>query len=285
MCQPRARDRRRHAGFNLTGTERVAGSTKKFDIDSSTSVDGKFLFWSVSDGDGGRTEQDLKVTETVGATDLTLVAWYFPLGGVGNGETAVLIDAYSVAKSAFVDDDFVTVTSDPSLTKPANVDGFVPTKVDELVQAFLSVASSPAEDFETWLLSPDSGTSESGRELTAPAGSGGLAFASYANTEREFGITRDLPILVGTILFGVGEDGGGIMIVGGKPIPIDPWGPLVGRLLTAIQVYVVAGNLGREAGARIQEVALRVIADVSLEINELAQKGVGLDLEPLVLEV
>lgn len=29
-----------------------------------------------------------------------------------------------------------------------------------------------------------------------------------------------------TILFGVIQDGGGVVIVGGKPIPIDPWGPL-----------------------------------------------------------
>ena len=250
---------------------RLAGSTKPFEIDSTTTVNGQFLFRSVSDGDGGRTKQDVKVTETVGATDRTLVAGYFPIGGIGTGEPAVLIDAYSVAKSAFVDDDFVTVTSDPSLTKPTNVDGFVPTEVDELVEAFVALASSPAEDFETWLLSPDGGTSESDRELTAPADSGGLAFASYADTERELGITRDLPILVGTILFGVAEDRGGRMIVGGKPVPIDPWGPLVGRLLTAIQVYVVAGNLGREAGARIQDVALRDIADVSFEINELAR--------------
>jgi hypothetical protein len=31
---------------------------------------------------------------------------------------------------------------------------------------------------------------------------------------------------VATILFGVIQDGGGVVIVGGKPIPIDPWGPL-----------------------------------------------------------
>lgn len=31
---------------------------------------------------------------------------------------------------------------------------------------------------------------------------------------------------VAHILFGVIQDGGGVVIVGGKPIPIDPWGPL-----------------------------------------------------------
>jgi hypothetical protein len=33
-------------------------------------------------------------------------------------------------------------------------------------------------------------------------------------------------VAVATILFGVIQDGGGVIIVGGKPIPIDPWGPM-----------------------------------------------------------
>lgn len=31
---------------------------------------------------------------------------------------------------------------------------------------------------------------------------------------------------IATVLFGVIQDGGGVVFVGGKPIPIDPWGPL-----------------------------------------------------------
>jgi len=31
---------------------------------------------------------------------------------------------------------------------------------------------------------------------------------------------------VATILFGVIQDGGGVILVNGRPIPIDPWGPL-----------------------------------------------------------
>jgi hypothetical protein len=31
---------------------------------------------------------------------------------------------------------------------------------------------------------------------------------------------------VATILFGVIQDGGGVVWIGGKPVPIDPWGPL-----------------------------------------------------------
>lgn len=39
---------------------------------------------------------------------------------------------------------------------------------------------------------------------------------------------------VATILFGVIQDGGGVIIVGGKPIPIDPWGPLRHSLWAAL---------------------------------------------------
>jgi hypothetical protein len=47
----------------------------------------------------------------------------------------------------------------------------------------------------------------------------------------DFCLTRDKLDLskwmaVATILFGVIQDGGGVIIIGGKPIPIDPWGPL-----------------------------------------------------------
>ncbi len=41
-------------------------------------------------------------------------------------------------------------------------------------------------------------------------------------------------VAVATILFGVIQDGGGVVIVGGKPIPIDPWGPLRHSLWSAM---------------------------------------------------
>jgi hypothetical protein len=94
---------------------------------SSVELHAKFAFWSVSDAAGGSTQQNPVLSASVGASDLTLVAWYF-LPGSGSGDgSGVLIDAYSVAASDFVDEDFVTVTSDPSLTTEANVVGFVPT--------------------------------------------------------------------------------------------------------------------------------------------------------------
>jgi hypothetical protein len=99
-----------------------------------------FVFWSLSDGSGGRTQPSPALTETVGSSPLTLIAWYYlpASGGPGttNGGSAVLIGAYSVQNGNFVDDDFVTVLSDPSLTLAANVAGVVPTGADQSVQAF-----------------------------------------------------------------------------------------------------------------------------------------------------
>jgi hypothetical protein len=53
---------------------------------------------------------------------LAVTAWYLPVGGgVGPGQSGYLLDAFSVAHGDFVDDSFVDVTSDPSLTSDANV--------------------------------------------------------------------------------------------------------------------------------------------------------------------
>jgi hypothetical protein len=54
-----------------------------------------------------------------------------------------------------------------------------------------------------------------------------------------FCFTRDMLdtsrwVAVATILFGVIQDGGGVILVGGKPIPIDPWGPLRHSLWAAM---------------------------------------------------
>lgn len=69
--------------------------------------------------------------QTAGDTGLTITAWYFPTGGDGNGGTEMIDDAFSALLGTFVDDTFVTVTSDSWLTNKANVVGVVPTTVTE----------------------------------------------------------------------------------------------------------------------------------------------------------
>jgi probable HAF family extracellular repeat protein len=70
------------------------------------------------------------------------------------------------------------------------------------------------------------------------------------------------------ILFGVTKDGGGVVLIGGHPVPIDPWGPFWSSFsrshpdaVTALAIAGTAAQLG-DASARtaIQQEALGVIA-------------------------
>jgi hypothetical protein len=92
-------------------------------------VEPAFLFWSVSDGSAGRTQTSLALTETVGTSPLTLIAWYYlPPGGNGVPDpTALLIDAYSLQVG-----DLSTTTSSPlrairrSLWRRTSMAAFLP---------------------------------------------------------------------------------------------------------------------------------------------------------------
>jgi hypothetical protein len=66
----------------------------------------------------------------VGTADLLELHVYVPSGsGNGKGETGAVIDAFDATTSQLVDNDFVTVSPDPTgaLTTQANVDGWVDT--------------------------------------------------------------------------------------------------------------------------------------------------------------
>lgn len=260
-----------------TSFTRTAPATQDFTVvgpSGNVTVTGDFMFWSTSDGNDGSTQQGAMLTETVGDDDLTLVGWYLPTGAGNGADTAVIIDAYSVAASDFVDYDFVTVTSDPSLTSHANVDGDVSTKTDEKLQAFGSIPDPASESFEQWIVSPG-GASAATDVLSTPAKSVGLAFATYRHEERSRPSISDLAVLEATILFGVIQDGGGKVLIGGKPVPIGPWGPLLGDLLRAISVDVSAGNLRSDTAARIKELLARDIADIAAKIGKLADEQGG----------
>ena len=100
----------------------------------------RFLFWSVNDGVVGRMQPTRSLTVTVTEHPLTLIAWYYHPGGGGpgtpDGGPNVLIDGYSVSRGDFFNEDFVTVTSDPSLSASANTTGRVPTTTAQTIQAF-----------------------------------------------------------------------------------------------------------------------------------------------------
>jgi hypothetical protein len=137
-------------------------------------------FWSVTDGTTGEVDQPVALTQTVGTSPMTIIAWYFPVGGDGNGHDYEIIDdAFSALQGAFIDDTFVDVTSDPSLTSQANVVGIVPTNEAETLQAYASV-SSTTEPFYKWMMN---GTFyvQGDRILNVPQHTQGIAVAIYQN--------------------------------------------------------------------------------------------------------
>jgi hypothetical protein len=215
----------------------------------------QLMFWSVTDGTSGQVLPAGPLTQPVGANPLTITAWYLPIGGPGGtGGPGIIDDAFSAAKGDFIDDTFVTVTSDPSLTNQANVVGIVPTTVAETLQASPSVIST-TEPFSKWF-SAGAG-SASGNTLNVPAGSNGVAIAIYQKSNvvlNPIG-TPAGGLIYGTILGGVAVDGGGIIIINGVPHPVGPWGPFIASLITASAISFEAGTLEAKIGAQVKQLA------------------------------
>ena len=114
----------------------------------------KLLFWSVTDGSNGQVLPPASFNQTVGSSPLNITASYFPISGPGQWGgpgTAIIDDAFSANLGRFIDDTFVDVTSDPTLTNDANVIGIVPTNVAETLVAKSPVPST-GEPFAQWIL-------------------------------------------------------------------------------------------------------------------------------------
>ncbi len=69
-----------------------------------------------------------------------------------------------------------------------------------------------------------------------------------------------IPTLVAEILFGVVSDGGGVVIIGGKPHPVPPWDPLVPQLAAGLRVYHDAAALPAAEGKVVMQAALEAMA-------------------------
>lgn len=221
--------------------------------------DKQFVFWSVSDGTTGLTTANPHVDYTVSTAAMRVTAWYLPVGGSGDpAPPGFLVDAFSVAAGDFVDDDFVTITSDPSLTAQANVAGFVPT---ERTQTGRAVDAIGPEGFEHWI----GASSAAGQDATFTRGDRGFAIATFKRPEHR-AIPNlgdlDIALVAGIILGGVKVDGGGIIIrPGGGADPVDPWGPLFVRLARAVALgRLGAGLRGATAKAVRQAAAVELKA-------------------------
>jgi hypothetical protein len=210
----------------------------------------------------------------VAANPLTITAWYYPISGpgvVGEVGFEIIDDAFSAVKGDFIDDTFVVVTSDATLTTQANVVGVLPTQNPLTLQAMASVAST-TEPFAKWL-SFEAGAA-SGNLLHVPARANGLAIAVY---ERPQGFTvrpsHEHEAFGGTIIGDAAIDGRGAIILRGVPHPIDPWGPLTVGLVQAS--LAVAGSRGLEQtfGAQVRQLAGESV------MHSLKQTLAGLERE------
>jgi hypothetical protein len=230
----------------------------------------RFVFWSVTDGTNGLTVVNQQLHQPVTAGSMTVTAWYVPEGGPGgNGPTFEFVDAFSDAAGDFVDDTFVTVTSDPSLTHDANVIGEVPTTVAETLQATGSI--STGEVFEHWI----GGTPTTDVDQIA-AGSTGIAIATYRRPEPlRIPKLGDKYMEAVYILYGIINDAPGLVWVPGHgPHPVDPgWGTYLERVGRAATVSSLGA--GMRGGAEITKVALAEVAAATKELDAQLAKAVG----------
>jgi hypothetical protein len=217
----------------------------------------RFVFWSVTDGTNGSTSESQQLHQVVTAAAMTVTAWYVPEGGGGQppGPPFMFVDAFSDAIGDFVDDTFVTVTSDPSLTHDANVVGEVPTTVAETLHAAPSIHTG--EGFEHWI-----GGTSSDADDSVPAGYGGIAIATY---QRGPVVIPKVPVdkQEGVIiLWGIVNDAPGAVLGPNGPVPVDPgWGSYLQRVAQAAAV----GSMGAKmrGGSAVTKVALAEVASAT----------------------
>ena len=231
------------------------------------------IFWSVTNGVTGAIYPAGPLPgQTADDSGMTITAWYLPEGG-GNGETAIIDDAFSAVLGNFIDDTFVTVTSDPSLTNQANVVGIVPTANPETLKAYPSVAST-GEPFAKWM-SFGAGTAV-GDTINVPAKAVGMAIALYQSPPP---IQLQRPnfnaAIYGTVIGGVIYDGGGHIIVNGIPHPVDPWGLLVVKMANAS--LATAGSRGMSGvGKQMRQLAARsVLRDITEALPNIEKEAEG----------
>ncbi len=240
----------------------------------TTAASANFAFWSRNSTSLGTTQTATHFSEVAGSENITLIAWYYlPGGGDGHG-TAEWIDAYSTSLGTLVNDDFVTVASDPALTHEANAGGDVPTAAAEEVDALPTIAST-SEAFVQWVFLVPGG-SASGVDLSLPAGTGGAALATYGHRAISIPKPNQPPAQAVIILDGIINDAPGHILVNGHPVPVDPgWGSLVKQLFTLTGLQHSARTLSPDGHSRFQQVTAQEIGDVGKNISAFAAKGIA----------
>lgn len=235
----------------------------------------QLIFWSVTDGTNGTTYPAGPLTQTVGASPLIITAWYLPVGGGPGNGTAIIDDAFSAAKGDFIDDTFVTVTSDPSLTNQANVVGIVPTTNAETLKAAPSV-NSTGEPFLKWMSFGAGTASGNSDTLAVPAQSIGMAIAVYQSSGTPVNPPRGGGLIYGTLIGGVAFDGPGSIVINGVRHPVDPWGPVLMAMAQASLVTAGSRSLEGRFGRQVRQLAAEsVLQTIRAAIPNIEKEAQG----------
>lgn len=220
----------------------------------------KLLFWSVTDGTNGKVLSPAAITETVGAYPLTITAWYFPTSGPAvPGQPEIIDDAFSANLGRFIDDTFVDVTSDPTLTNNANVIGVVPTQVAEILVAKGTVTSTP-EPFAQWILN-DGLMPTGSATLNVAKGTMGIAVAIYQRPNTST-IGKDPGYWAIYDPWWWIKTHGGLVPPGPDP---NPW---VRQFASALELVSTAERVSPQVRTSVLEAALDQIAHTTSAIKK-----------------
>ncbi|GAC1440397.1 MAG: hypothetical protein NVSMB63_06760 [Sediminibacterium sp.] len=229
-----------------------------------------FAFMSVTGAADGSHLYTTPGTQNipVGNTNIKILIVYAPAGGIGGNGYGVWVDAFNVDTGNFSDSDFMQVYTNGSLdnakTATANNDGTVSSDLAEDMRANNVVDGVP---FLEW--QKINGPTVNAANYNLQMHENGIAFSFYQtpqtrvvppdlkNREREFGWMYVSP--------GVMVDGGGIVIgPDGVPHPVDPWGPLMAKLMSTVAILSVSSNMSKEVKVEATKLAVN-------HLNSLAQ--------------
>jgi hypothetical protein len=232
------------------------------------------MFWSATDGTDGQTSTNQTLNQVVGGSPLTLTAWYLPPGGFGpGGGPGFLDDAFSDALGDFVDDTFVTCTSDGSLTNEANVVGDISTAHEESLRANASIHTG--EGFEHWIAVAESGQQQpsiNGEDVTLHQNTSGVAIAAYHKSH--LSLPKGVNEEEGWVLLGgITRDGGGYQFPIGHPGgggPVGPWGPYIARAAKAAALGQL--SQGIKGAAEVQRIAANEALQAAEQLNKQVER-------------
>jgi hypothetical protein len=222
-----------------------------------------FAFWSVNGSAGGDfTQANPALVATTGSQPMSATAWYVldRVAGNGNGgRTEFETDAFLVSENEFIDPTPIASVTPTDAWDHSDVSEFVFTDVEASdVTALDVIAGHTTEHFERWYAIGGGATPTGDHLLHVPGGDDGIASATYhvpARVQPPRGRPGHGAEIGGTIVGGVGVDGGGGIIVGGHFHPIGPWNPL----LAGIAVPEAAKGLDQSASAHVQRETLQAM--------------------------